>query len=169
MTAINDQALPPPPEGLLDLPNGLPEQLPKRPRHGRRREPIQRQPLALPAEPWTFVFGAGETGEVSMVPARIRIQRLPGMSLRLVAELTFSNASYERVFQPLIADMQEEYLEALAKERPWKAWFTRLLGYVSFGHAVATMVPVEILRKGLNSEPKRVDRPNLPKPDHKLA
>lgn len=60
----------------------------------------------------------------------------PGSLLRSVSEFVFSKKTLEYVIDPIIADMQAEYFEALAAKRPYKAAWVRLRGYWSFAKAV---------------------------------
>jgi len=74
--------------------------------------------------------------------SRRRIIHPPGMRLNAIAGLVFSMKTYERVFQPTIVDMQNEYVEAIAQDKKWNARFVRLRGYLSFFAAVLTQLPV---------------------------
>lgn len=65
------------------------------------------------------------------------LYRAPGFTLLKIAEFVYRRKTYEDVFLPTIVDFQEEYAEALADCRHWKARWVRLRGYASFFSAVA--------------------------------
>jgi hypothetical protein len=53
-----------------------------------------------------------------------------------MTEFFYSRRTFEEVFQPTISDLQEEYLDALAERRPWKARWVKVRGIWSFFSAV---------------------------------
>lgn len=59
-----------------------------------------------------------------------RVKAMPGHRLRAIAAFFYSARTQERVFDPMFADFEHEYLEALANGRKWKANLLRfqLLG-----------------------------------------
>ncbi|HEX6750020.1 MAG TPA: hypothetical protein VF092_22190 [Longimicrobium sp.] len=60
-----------------------------------------------------------------------QIHRPPGFRLLAIAEFLYSAKTYHEIFEPTVADLQEEYAHAWAEERPWKARWVRLRGYWS--------------------------------------
>jgi hypothetical protein len=70
------------------------------------------------------------------------IKAVPGWRLRNVAELFFSARTYREVFEPTLRDLFDEYCEALAANRPWKALRIRLQGYWSFWSAILAQFPI---------------------------
>jgi hypothetical protein len=60
------------------------------------------------------------------------IQRVPGMYLFKVAEFLMTEKSFSRVAAPSIADMREEYFEALSQNRIGKARLVHVRGIWSF-------------------------------------
>ena len=60
------------------------------------------------------------------------VLKAPGISMLAVAEFVFSKKQNEKVFVPIIADMREEYFEALSQSRIWKARWVRIRGTYSF-------------------------------------
>lgn len=56
----------------------------------------------------------------------------PGSRLLGASKFLFSKKTYERVFLPVVADMQKEYLEALSEGDEWRASFIRLRATVVF-------------------------------------
>jgi hypothetical protein len=79
-----------------------------------------------------------------------RVIRPPGQALHRVAGL-FSKRTRERVLDPIIADMQLEYCEALADERPRriKLWLVQLRAWVAFAEAVFLRTVVGRILKGI--------------------
>lgn len=59
----------------------------------------------------------------------IGIVRPPGSQIRAFCEFVFSRKTLERVIDPIIADMQTEYCEALAAQRRFKAIWVCVRGY----------------------------------------
>lgn len=68
--------------------------------------------------------------------ASMRIARPPGSLLATISEFVFSKKTLERVVNPIIADMQAEYCEALAAKRPYKAAWIRVSYCWSFAKAL---------------------------------
>jgi hypothetical protein len=56
----------------------------------------------------------------------------PGQKLYELADFLFSKQTNERVFFPVVADMREEYFEALSQNRIWKARWVHVRGTWSF-------------------------------------
>jgi hypothetical protein len=64
------------------------------------------------------------------------VARPPGARLHEWASFLYSNKTRERVFDPMLADMREEYFEALAKGRKWKARWEVLKYYGQFARVI---------------------------------
>jgi hypothetical protein len=73
----------------------------------------------------------------------------PGTRLNAVAEFLFSKKTYERVFQPTISDLQDEYIAALALDRSWKARWVWIRGHLAFWKAFALQVPISLMRAAM--------------------
>jgi hypothetical protein len=80
-----------------------------------------------------------------------RVIRPPGQALHRVAGL-FSKRTRERVLDPIIADMQLEYCDALADERPRKAtlWLVQVRAWVAFAEAIFLRTVLGRLINGLS-------------------
>jgi hypothetical protein len=61
--------------------------------------------------------------------ASATIERLPGSRLRVLLDFVCTAKSFRGVFEPIIADMQDEYVQAVAAGRHQKARWVRLRGY----------------------------------------
>lgn len=61
-----------------------------------------------------------------------RLTLPPGHRLRRVADFIYSPKTMARVFDPILADMQHEWMEAIAKNRFAQAKWIRFRGYWSF-------------------------------------
>jgi hypothetical protein len=85
-------------------------------------------------------------GRFSRRQSRVEIYRAPGWSLRRLAVFVFSNKVYSLVFKPTLADLEKEYLEALAEERKHKARWVVVRGYWSFWTAFVAQLPISSLR-----------------------
>lgn len=66
----------------------------------------------------------------------------PGCQLNSWARFVYPKKTYERVFMPLIADVQAEYIEALDQGQHGKAQWIRWRGRAAFWTAVVARVPV---------------------------
>jgi hypothetical protein len=73
------------------------------------------------------------------------ISRPPGMWLLRCAELVYSRQKFDKVLQPTILDMQDEYFISLAANRVWKARIVRLRGTWSFIAAVGMDIPLSAI------------------------
>jgi hypothetical protein len=84
-------------------------------------------------------------------PPRQHVIRPPGQALHRVAGL-FSKRTRERVLDPIIADMQAEYCEALAVERPRKVklWWVQARAWVAFAEAIFLRTVVGRIIRGLS-------------------
>lgn len=80
-------------------------------------------------------------------PRAMPLYRSPGWRLRRLAELVFSPKTCTTVLEPPLADLQKEYFQALAENRPWKARFVLIRGYWSFWSAVAAQLPISIIKQ----------------------
>lgn len=56
----------------------------------------------------------------------------PGTRLHVWTSFFYSRKTMERVFQPMLADMRDEYYAALAEGRIWKARWVRCAYYWAF-------------------------------------
>ncbi len=63
---------------------------------------------------------------------KLAVQLPPGHLLILFADFFFSRRKNERLFLPLISDMREEYYQASAENRLWKARWVQIRGAWSF-------------------------------------
>ena len=75
-------------------------------------------------------YGRGTPARASVIGRRL--PELPGATLTRLAKIVCSPSRFERVFEPIIADMQHEYLEARTAGRPVAAWLARAHGWVAF-------------------------------------
>jgi hypothetical protein len=80
-----------------------------------------------------------------------RVVRPPGQVLHRVAGL-FSKRTRERVLDPIIADMQLEYCEALAEDRPrkLKLWLVQARAWLAFAEAIVLRTVVGRIINGLS-------------------
>jgi hypothetical protein len=87
----------------------------------------------------------------ALSPRQHRVIRPPGQALRRVADL-FGKRTRERILDPIIADMQLEYCDALAEERPRRAklWLIRLRAWVAFVEAILSRTVVGRILGGLS-------------------
>jgi hypothetical protein len=97
------------------------------------------------AKRWASIRGA-LNALAAAFDRRGKIVRPPGMRLNAIAEFLFAKNTYERVFQPTIADLQREYLDALAQDRLWKARWIWLRGHYSFWVAFLCQLPISWMR-----------------------
>jgi hypothetical protein len=99
--------------------------------------------------------GGPAQGKLFLAPVRGRRQRRvihpPGEALHRVAGL-FSKRTRERILEPIIADMQLEYCEALAEERPkrLKLWWVQARAWVAFAEAIFLRTVVGRIVRGLS-------------------
>jgi hypothetical protein len=86
-------------------------------------------------------------GSSSRLP---RVIRPPGQTLHWVAGL-FGKRTRERVLEPIIADMQLEYCEALAAERPrtLRLWWVQARAWAAFAEAIFVRTVVGRIIRGL--------------------
>ncbi len=82
---------------------------------------------------------------------RHHVLRPPGQTLHHVAEL-FSKRTRERILDPIIADMQLEYCDALAEARPRRAklWLIQARAWIAFVEAIILRTVVGRLIKGIS-------------------
>jgi hypothetical protein len=80
-----------------------------------------------------------------------RVIRPPGQAMHRVAGL-FSKRTRERILDPIIADMQLEYCEALAAERPRRArlWLVQARAWITFVEAIVVRTVVGRIINGLS-------------------
>lgn len=75
-----------------------------------------------------------------------RITRPPGRGLHRLAAAVFTNRTATMVFEPVIADMQAEYMEALQHGGTTNAKWVRIRGYWIFWNHVLLQLPVSLTK-----------------------
>ena len=89
--------------------------------------------------------------------ASMRIARPPGSLLATISEFVFSKKTLEQIVNPIIADMQKEYCEALAAKRSYKAAWVRVRYCWSFAKALGLYsllkAVIEMWRKVIRDSP----------------
>ena len=113
-------------------------------------EPAEARLFVMPAAPRRPTPRSLERARDPSPPAR-RVIRPPGERLHWVAGL-FSKRTRERVLDPIIADMQVEYCEVLADERPRRLelWLIQARAWVAFGEAIFLRTVVGRIISGLS-------------------
>lgn len=88
---------------------------------------------------------------------RKRVMRPPGVRFQTVAEFLFSRTAYKTIFEPILRDLQDEHIEALAAfektgERLylWKARWVVLRGKFSFWAALVAYLNGNFVRWLIN-------------------
>ncbi len=74
------------------------------------------------------------------------VHRPPGARLDAFSSFFFSKRTYQTVLKPYLAELQEEYFEALKEGRSRKARWVRLRGVVCFWSHVLLQLPVSATR-----------------------
>jgi hypothetical protein len=84
-------------------------------------------------------------------PRLPRVIRPPGQALHWIAGL-FGKRTRERVLDPIISDMQLEYCDTLAAERPWRIrlWLVQARAWVAFAEAIFLGTVVGKIVRGLS-------------------
>ncbi len=85
-------------------------------------------------------------GEVPDMSRRRRIHRPPGFKLQAFADFFFSRKTYEIVLEPVLRDLQDEHIEALAEDQLWKARWVRIRGTWSFWAAALAQTPLSVVK-----------------------
>lgn len=107
----------------------------------------------IPNEPPVPAFLSAIPGWVDRVLGALKqdsttkIYHPPGHFLLQIAEFVCSKKTFTGVLEPTIHDLREEYNEALAEGRVWKARFVRVRGYWAFFNAAGLMTAVGIGKK----------------------
>ncbi len=70
----------------------------------------------------------------------------PGMYISIILGFLFSKKMKERVFDPMLSDMQEEYFEALDKELKWKVHWIYIRGIASILVALISQLSISIVK-----------------------
>lgn len=81
------------------------------------------------------------------IEKRSRIGRPPGSRLRFLADFFLSRKTMERVINPVLTDMHNDYCEALAEGRPLKASWARIRGYWSFWKALGLYALIQNIKE----------------------
>jgi hypothetical protein len=72
--------------------------------------------------------------------------RLPGSRLRQVLSFAYGRRTFELVFEPVLADMQGEWVEDLAAGRTWHARWVRMRGYLNLLQHIVAQLPISFGR-----------------------
>lgn len=70
------------------------------------------------------------------LPRRSATARRPGTRLRTLAARACSATTMERLVDPVVADLQVEYAQAVRDSRPWKGRWTLLVSYLAFANVM---------------------------------
>lgn len=105
---------------------------------------------------WVIAIGIVSTFMYGVVSLAIILYRRParvspifsphGWNLRRFAEFCFSKKTFAQILEPALSDMEKEYFEALAANRPWKARMVLVRGYWSFWSAFVAQLPIPFVR-----------------------
>ena len=76
-----------------------------------------------------------------------RIHRPPGSKMLSLVEFFCSKKTYSKVFEPIIADLHEEYFEALDKRRHWKMRWIRIRYTWAFFSAIGLNISLSTIKK----------------------
>jgi hypothetical protein len=102
------------------------------------------------AEPsFSVILSLEKIGETAMrVAARLRrrVQVAPGVHIARVLQWIFSKKTYDRVFDPQIADLQWEYFKALKENRPIKPTWVRVRAFLKLVVTIIIALPPDALR-----------------------
>jgi hypothetical protein len=93
--------------------------------------------LTSPVPTWSFAVNAppARIPRTVRAPLRTKVTRAPGAHLLTFAAIIFGQRKCERVFAQIVADMRNEYFDALNEGRRARAFFARLRGYWEFAKA----------------------------------
>ena len=79
-----------------------------------------------------------------------RIHRPPGAKMLALIEFFCSKKTYGKVFEPIIADLHEEYFEALDKQQHWKARWIRIRYTWAFFIAIGLNLSLHTIKNIVN-------------------
>jgi len=85
--------------------------------------------------------------KINRVPTVPRINTAPGYGLANIARWLFSKKNYERCFEPLLADLQFEYCEAIKSGAEKKAKWIHVKYIFAFFKSILFFIPTEIIQK----------------------
>ena len=74
------------------------------------------------------------------------LRKFPGFLLRSIGEFVFSAKTFRIVIEPILRDLFDEYCEALAAGRPFKARWVCIRGYYSFWSAFVAQLPISAVK-----------------------
>jgi hypothetical protein len=92
---------------------------------------LVRKPVRWSDTPVAVIWRRIRAG-LSQTQRPSRLHRSPGYGLLCIADFFYSRKSVEECLRPTIQDLQDEYIEALAANRPHKARWVRIRGTWSF-------------------------------------
>lgn len=75
------------------------------------------------------------------------IERAPGYGLLCLSGIVFGKKTKELVFEPWIADLQEEYLNAVQDGNEWQCRFIRVRGVLTAIHLALAVVCSSTLKR----------------------
>jgi len=76
-----------------------------------------------------------------------KVRLPPGTYLGRIAEFFCRRKTYRQVFEPLLAEFQHEYLEALLEDRLFHAKWLRVLYFVAFCNAAQMNLIGKLLKR----------------------
>jgi hypothetical protein len=94
--------------------------------------------LALFMAPLIWLVGPFLLGKrlIQVLPRRTHVSSAPGSFLQFLADFLCSSKTKQDIADPIIADMQFEYYDALFAHRKAKAGWIRVRGCCAFFHAL---------------------------------
>jgi len=75
-----------------------------------------------------------------------KIARPPGIFILRIINFIYSKKVAERIFEPILADMQEEYFEALSNSLKLKAKWIHLRSIFSIFIAIASQLSISVVK-----------------------
>ena len=77
---------------------------------------------------------------------KVKILRPPGFYLFKIIAFIYPKKLYERIFEPIFVDMNDEYNEALSIDDEWKAKWVHFRGLISVFIAVSYQLPFSLVK-----------------------
>jgi len=78
---------------------------------------------------------------------KITIARAPGYKTLELSGMIFGKKCKEQIFEPWLADMQEEYFEAIDQEKVWKSRFIRARSWITLLNIGISIIFTSTLKK----------------------
>ncbi len=119
----------------------------------KRRRKITKYDLDEDLQEWLDIKEEEEVTLIVKFKNKISITKLslpPGTTILRISRFIYTQKTFNRIFEPTIADMREEYFEAIQNEEKLKAKWINIRGHLIFVQTMIAHAGVSVVKLAKN-------------------